>query len=113
MLDLTSIPSASSGHFWAMNAQRTAKSLPSVHLVFVHRQVVSIHNEVFHVDYDGADVVLSHPQWSLSGVGATLEKAKAELVAEARELVGMLTADIDSLSPSAFDLLQFAQRASR
>lgn len=105
--------SVSSGQFWAMNAERSSRALPAGHFVFVHRQVLSIHDEVFLVDQDGTEVVLSHPQWSLSGAGATLEKAKGQLIAEAKDLVVMLAADIESLSPSAVDLLQFALRVSR
>ena len=73
------------------------------------RSVVVLNGEQFHIENDHGLVVLTHPQWSLVGIGSSLEAASAHLLSEARELAELMARDdIEMLSESAVAMREFA-----
>jgi hypothetical protein len=74
---------------------------------------VTVFGERFSVELVGNDVFLTHPQWSLLGVGPSIGAAKMNLLDEARDVAEAMDDDDDNtLSPEARKLKLFAQRVA-
>lgn len=56
-----------------------------------------IRGETFYIELEGEAVHLTHPKWSLAGVGATLADAQFDLMEEAAVLASVL-ADSDPIA---------------
>lgn len=53
---------------------------------FPTANAVNVHGELFTVEHENGTVYLTHPQWSLVGMGPSVDAAQQDLVSEAREL---------------------------
>lgn len=72
---------------------------------------VFVEGEPFAIEREDAQFFLTHPQWSLMGVGATLEEANSNLLAEGRTLARLLAADdVNALSAEARRLREYVLR---
>lgn len=72
---------------------------------------VEVAGEEFDVEKEGDEYVLTHPRWSLLGMGRTLVEAEIDLIKGAREIsphyVGK---SLSSLSRDAFMMRDFLLR---
>lgn len=67
-------------------------------------------DEEFYIYSDGENIILTHPQWSLSGIGETLIAAERSLFDEARSILPHYLIPNLELSPDAIKLKEFLQR---
>ena len=51
---------------------------------------IAVEGEKFIVEAEDGAIYLSHPRWSLVGMGATIQEAKRDLRAEAQDVVQLL-----------------------
>jgi hypothetical protein len=76
-----------------------------------NEQRLILHGESFIVSVEDGVVILSHPVWSLMGIGASLTEAEAALIAEAFELRDVMrTIPEESLNGGAHRMKEFLDR---
>jgi hypothetical protein len=67
--------------------------------------------EPFFIEFEGDDVFIRHPKWSLLGNGSSLREAEDDLRNEARELSDVLSAiPAETLNSDAVRLRDFVSR---
>lgn len=72
-----------------------------------------LHGESFNVSVEEGLVTLSHPEWSLMGMGASVAEAEAALIVEALELREVMRAiPAESLNDAARAMKDFLGRIS-
>jgi len=67
-------------------------------------------DEEFNIFADGENIILTHPQWSLSGMGESLIDAERNLYKEAKEVFGHYNIPNSQLTPDAIKLKEFLHR---
>lgn len=73
-----------------------------------------IADEEFVVNDDGSFVEVSHPRWSLNGIGKNISEAVMDLYNEAEIVQGMfLDEPVEKLSPDALKLRDFLTTISK
>jgi hypothetical protein len=69
---------------------------------------ISLLGEQFFADEEGGRIYITHPQWSLVGMGRTVPDAIIDLLTEARELaLAMKDDDERTLSPQALRFREY------
>ena len=72
-----------------------------------------VHGERFSCSREGSWVFLEHPRWSLMGRGHTVQKARAHLISEARELAEVMSEmPDDTLASETIRMRDFASKVA-
>jgi hypothetical protein len=72
---------------------------------------IEIYGELFNVETEDGHVYVTHPRWSLVGMGKTLFGAEMSLIAEAKIIYhSFCDAPPKQVSPNWLDLMDYCQR---
>lgn len=72
---------------------------------------INIHGEDFEVDLDGIWVLITHPRWSLVGIGSTLHEAEMGMIDDAKTVYNTFKdKDPQGVTPEWLDMMNYCQR---
>lgn len=71
---------------------------------------IKILDEEFDIYSDGENIILTHPQWSLSGIGISLLEAERNLYEEAKSILPHYSKPNSQLTEDAINLKEFLNR---